>query len=90
LRDDYSINPVGGLKCVYVSTTERYELNCFIGQYITTRNLRSNPNISGILRSTLEDYRGGHPIMVNELNAWIDKTLGYRAVHPDFEPMESV
>jgi hypothetical protein len=23
-------------------------------------------------------------VMVNELNAWIDKTLGYRAAHPDF------
>jgi hypothetical protein len=22
--------------------------------------------------------------MVNELNAWIDNTLGYRASHPDF------
>jgi hypothetical protein len=28
--------------------------------------------------------------MVNELNAWIDKTLGFRASHPDFPELEDL
>ena len=46
-------NNVGGLECVFLSTTERYELDCFIGQYIKTRNLQSYPTI-GVLRAALE------------------------------------
>jgi hypothetical protein len=49
-----------------------------------TRNLRSVPDIHQILSSTLERYPGKPPVMVNELNAWIDRTLGYRAAHPEF------
>ena len=84
MRDDLVINQVSSLECVHLSKTERYQLDCFIGQYIKTRNLRPIPNISEILRSTLANYTGKPPVMVNELNAWIDKTLGFRASHPDF------
>ncbi|MCU1761619.1 hypothetical protein NTD84_18095 [Pseudomonas sp. 14P_8.1_Bac3] len=83
MRDDFAIDQVVGLECVYLSTTEHYRLDCFIEQYIKTRNLRSIPGIDGILRAALKHYPGKHPVMVNELNAWIDKTLGYRASHPD-------
>jgi hypothetical protein len=83
MRDDFAINQVVGLECVYLSKTEHYRLNCFIEQYLKTRNLQSVPGIDAVLRSTLEDYPGRAPVMVNELNAWIDKTLGYRASHPD-------
>jgi hypothetical protein len=83
MRDDFTINQVVGLECVYLSTTEHYRLDCFIEQYIKTRNLRSVPEIDGTLRSTLKHYPGKPPVMVNEVNAWIDKTLGYRALHPD-------
>ncbi|MGE8185889.1 hypothetical protein [Pseudomonas sp. NPDC086278] len=90
MRDDLVIKQVSGLECVYLSTTERYQLDCFIGQYIKTRNLRTIPDIGDILRSTLEGYPGKAPVMVNELNAWIDKTLGYRAAHPEFPQLEDV
>jgi hypothetical protein len=90
LREDLVINQVGGLECVYLSLTERYQLDCFIGQYIKTRNLRSIPNINDILRSTLAAYSGKPPVMVIELNAWIDKTLGYRASHPDFPSLDDI
>ncbi|MGL6245142.1 hypothetical protein [Pseudomonas sp.] len=90
MRDDLVINQVSGLDCVYLSLTERYQLDCFIGQYIKTRNLRSIPNINDVLRSTLAAYSGTPPVMVNELNAWIDNKLGYRASHPDFPPLEDL
>ena len=90
MRDDLVINQVSSLECVYLSMTERYQLDCFIGQYIKTRNLRSIPDINDILRSTLANYSGKPPVMVNELNAWIDKTLGYRASHPDFPSLEDL
>lgn len=90
MREDLVINQVGGLECVYLSLTEHYQLDCFIGQYIKTRNLRSIPNINDILRSTLAAYSGKPPVMVNELNAWIDKTLGYRASHPDFPSLDDI
>ncbi|MEZ1314649.1 hypothetical protein QIW53_01385 [Pseudomonas fluorescens] len=83
MRDDFSMNQVVGLECVYRTSTERYRLDCFIEQYVTTRNLRSVPEIDTTLRSTLGRYPGRHPVMVNELNAWIDRALGYRAVHPE-------
>lgn len=90
MRDDFPMNQVSGLECIYLSKTEHYRLDCFIRQYINTRNLHSVPAIGVVLRSTLEGYRGKPPVMVNELNAWIDKTLGYRAFHPDFPQLEDI
>ena len=90
LRDDSYIQQVSSVECVHLSTTERYQLDCFIGQYIKTRNLASVPNIDTTLRTTLQRYPGKPPVMVNELNAWIDRTLGYRATHPDFCEQEDV
>lgn len=83
MRDEFAMNPVVSLACVYLSPTEHYQLDSFIGQYIRTRNLQSLPDIDNVLSSTLKDYPGRPPVMVNELNAWIDKTLGYRASHPE-------
>jgi hypothetical protein len=88
LRDDFAIKQVDGLDCVYLSMTEHLQLNCFIGNYIKTRNLHAVDNIERILRATLQSYPGKPPVMVNEVNAWIDKTLGYRAAHPDFPHLE--
>ena len=88
MSDDFAIKQVSGLKCVHLSNTERLELDCFIGHYIKTRNLYSVPDIERTLRSTLEGYPGHPPVMVNELNAWIDRTLGYRATYPDFTQLE--
>jgi hypothetical protein len=90
LRDDFAIKQVGGLECIHLSTTERFELDCFIGHYIKTRNLSAVPDIERTLRSTLENYPGHAPVMVNELNAWIDRTLGYRASHPDFTQLDDL
>ncbi len=90
MRDDFTINQVVGLECVYLSTTEHYRLDCFIEQYIKTRNLRSVPGIDGTLLLTLKHYPGKPPVMVNEVNAWIDKTLGYRALHPDVLQLDDV
>lgn len=88
MRDDFILNPVVSLDCVHLSKTEHYQLDCFIGQYIKTRNLRSVSGIDSLLRSTLKHYPGKPPVRVNELNAWIDKTLGYRAAHPDQLPLD--
>lgn len=90
MRDDFTNNQVGDLAFVYLSKTEHCQLDCFIGQYIKTRNLGSIPTISNLLRSTLEAYPGKPPVVVNELNAWLDRTLGYRAFHPDFLQLEDV
>ena len=88
MRDDFAINQVGELACVYLSMTEHLQLDCFIGNYIKTRNLHAVTDIRDLLRTTLQRYPGKPPVMVNELNAWIDKTLGHRAVHPDFPQLE--
>ncbi|MHC8314805.1 hypothetical protein [Pseudomonas sp. LB3P31] len=90
MRDDFYIKQVTSLECVHLSTTERYQLDCFIGQYIKSRNLAAVPNIDPTLRAALQRYPGQPPVMVNELNAWVDKTLGYRAAHPDFTLIEDV
>lgn len=90
MRDDFAIKQIGGLECIHLSTTERLQLDCFIGHYIDTRSLRAVPDIERILRTTLAGYPGQAPVMVNELNAWIDKTLGYRAAHPDFTQLEDL
>lgn len=82
------MNQVVSVACVHLSKTEHYALDCFIGQYIKTRNLRSVSGIEDVLRSTLKNYPGKPPVMVNELNAWIDKTLGHRAAHPDMVQLD--
>ena len=82
MRDDFTNNQVVSLACIYLTKTEHYQLDRFIGQYIQTRNLLSIPNIKQVLSSILERYPGKAPVMVNELNAWIDRNLGYRAAHP--------
>lgn len=90
MSDDFAIKQVNGLEWIHLSKTERLELDCFIGHYIKTRNLHSVADIERTLRSNLESYPGHPPVMVNELNAWIDKTLGYRATHPDFTQHEDL
>ena len=90
LRAAFAIKQVSGLECIHLSTTERLQLDCFIGHYIKTRNLSSVPDIERILRTPLDEYPGQAPVMVNELNAWIDRTLGYRAAHPDFSQLEDL
>ncbi|WP_085586504.1 MULTISPECIES: hypothetical protein [unclassified Pseudomonas] len=90
MRDDFAIKQARGLECIHLSMTERFQLDCFIGHYIKTRNLRDVPDIDRILRTTLESYPCHPPVMVNELNAWIDKTLGYRASHPDFTQLDDL
>ncbi|UQS16736.1 hypothetical protein [Pseudomonas sp. HS6] len=90
MRDDFAIKQANGLECIYLSMTERFQLDCFIGHYIKTRNLRDVPEIDRILRTTLQNYPCHPPVMVNELNAWIDKTLGYRASHPDFTQLDDL
>ena len=87
LRDDFTNDQVASLACIYLTKTEHYQLDHFIGQYIQTRNLLSIPNIKQVLGSILERYPGKFPVMVNELNAWIDRKLGYRATHPDFSQL---
>jgi hypothetical protein len=84
LREDFTMNQVVSLACVYLSPTEHYQLDCFIGQYIKSRKLKTVHNINNLLNTTLKSYPGNHPVMVNELNAWLDKILGYRAAHPEF------
>jgi hypothetical protein len=88
LSDDFSSNPVVSLPYVHLSKTELLQLDCFIGQYIKTRNLRSVSGIDSRLRLALKHYPGKPPVRVNELNAWIDKTLGFRAAHPDDLPLD--
>ncbi|AWY39766.1 hypothetical protein DKY63_07570 [Pseudomonas putida] len=90
MRDDFTKNQVVELACVYLTKTEHYQLDSFIGQYIRTRNLHSLPDIDNLLSSTLKNYPGKPPVMVNELNAWIDKTLGYRALHPEILSVEDI
>ncbi|PCR96319.1 hypothetical protein C1X59_14345 [Pseudomonas sp. FW215-R2] len=90
MRDDFAIKQANGLECIYLSMTERFQLDCFIAHYIKTRNLRDVPEIDRILRTTLQHYPCHPPVMVNELNAWIDKTLGYRASHPDFTQLDDL
>ncbi|MBV4487948.1 hypothetical protein HU727_020385 [Pseudomonas sp. SWRI153] len=90
MSDDFAIKQVRGLKCIHLSKTERLELDCFVDHYIKTRNLHDVPDIERTLRSTLDGYPGHAPVMVNELNAWIDRTLGYRATHPDFTHLEDI
>ena len=87
LRVDFTNNQVASLACIYLTKTEHYQLDHFIGQYIQTRSLLSIPNIKQVLGSILERYPGKSPVMVNELNAWIDRKLGYRATHPDFSQL---
>jgi hypothetical protein len=90
LRDDFSIKQANGLECIYLSMTERFQLDCFIGHYIKTRNLSSVADIDRTLRAALDEYPGHAPVMVNELNAWIDRTLGHRASHPDFPTLDDL
>jgi hypothetical protein len=90
LRDGFLNNQVVSLACVYLTKTEHYQLDSYIGQYIKTRNLTTIPNIGDVLGSTLEGYPGKPPVMVNELNAWIDRTLGYRASHPDVLQIDDI
>lgn len=90
MSDDFSMDQVVGLECVYRSQTEHYRLDCFIEQYINTRNLHAVADIDKTLRLTLKRYPGGHRVRVNELNAWIDRMLGYRAAHPDVVQLDDV
>lgn len=67
---------------IYISVNEHYSVACFIGHYIRSRDLRSDGDVHTRILEALELYPVTPPVMLNELGAWLDRHLGFRAKHP--------
>lgn len=67
---------------VHLSSSEHYDIELFITQYIQTRGIEPTDDARQSLLAALEDYPCAERVALYELNAWLDNRLGLRALHP--------
>ncbi|MGQ3824216.1 hypothetical protein [Pseudomonas alliivorans] len=63
----------GKLDRIYVSETEKWEVEYFIEQYLKTRNYTQNEKNRSLVAHKLEDAPGKAPHKRDDLNVWLDK-----------------
>ncbi|SDT42261.1 hypothetical protein SAMN04490182_4571 [Pseudomonas cedrina] len=66
----------GKLDRIYVSETEKWEVEYFIDHYLKTRNYKQNEENRSLVAHKLEDAPGKAPHKRDDLNAWLDKQYG--------------
>ncbi|MBF4207498.1 hypothetical protein EI533_07135 [Pseudomonas donghuensis] len=66
----------GKLDRIYVSTTEHWEVEYFIDQYLKTRKRQMTDQNRSLVAHKLEDLPGKAPHKRDDVNAWLDKQWG--------------
>ncbi|POD54910.1 hypothetical protein [Pseudomonas syringae] len=66
----------GKLDRIYVSETEKWEVEYFIEQYLKTRNYKQNEENRILVAQKLEAAPGKAPHKRDDLNDWLDKQYG--------------
>lgn len=69
---------------IIVSNSEHCSIECFIDQYVKTRGVQSDAELRNDVIETLRRFSCTAPVMLFELNAWLDSCLGLKALHPDY------
>lgn len=69
---------------IIISNTEHYSIECFVDQYVETRGVHSDAVFRNEVIAALRDFSCADPVMLFELNAWLDNRLGLKALHPDY------
>ncbi|SEM52533.1 hypothetical protein SAMN04487857_102445 [Pseudomonas sp. ok272] len=69
---------------IIVSSCEQFSIECFIDQYVSTRGVPSDAELRNAVIEALRAFSCTAPVMLFEMNAWLDNCLGLKALHPDY------
>lgn len=72
---------------IIISSSEHYSINSFIDQYTETRSTQPDAALRNEVIRALRDFSCTAPVMLYEMNAWLDIRLGLKALHPDYLDM---
>lgn len=70
---------------IIISNSERCSIECFIDQYVETRAVQPCIELRNEAIETLGEFSCTAPVMLYEMNAWLDDRLGLKALHPDYQ-----
>lgn len=69
---------------IIISSSEHCSVECFIDQYVESRGVPSDTEFRNEAIEALREFSCTAPVMLFEMNAWLDKCLGLKAFHPDY------
>ena len=70
------------LKKIHLSSSENCSIECFIDQYIDSRDIPPASQVRWSLLEALEEFPSAGRVSLYELNAWLDSRLQLRSLHP--------
>lgn len=76
-------NYPASLNVIYVSKFEHCSIESFIDQYLASRALQPDTKRRNQVIEALLRFSDAAPVMLYQINAWLDKRLGLKASHPD-------
>lgn len=69
---------------IIISSSERCSIDRFIDQYVETRTLQPDAELRNEVVEALRAFSCTAPVMLYEMNAWLDSRLGLKVLHPDY------
>lgn len=70
------------LKTIHLSSSENCSLECFLDQYIDSRDIPPASQARWSLLKAIDEFPSAERVSLYELNAWLDSRLQLRALHP--------
>lgn len=69
---------------IIISNAEQCPIDSFIDQYVETRAMQPDAKLRNEVMEALCDFSCTAPVMLYEMNAWLDCRLSLKALHPDY------
>ena len=69
---------------IIISSSERCSIDSFIDQYVKTRAVQPDAELRNEVIEALRAFSCTAPVMLYEMNAWLDSRLGLKVLHPDY------
>ena len=65
----------GKIDRIYVSMTESYEVDYYVGHYLKTRGYGDNDENRNVIHQQMDAYTGYAPIMREKMDSWLDSRV---------------
>ena len=65
----------GNLDRIFVSMTEYYEVDYYVGQYLKTRGYADHDANRNVIHRQLDLYPGNAPILRAKMDTWLDSRV---------------
>jgi hypothetical protein len=65
----------GKIDRIFVSQTEKYEVDFYVGQYLKTRGYTDNDANRNVIHQEMDAYPGRAPILRADMDIWLDRRV---------------